>query len=340
MRGNFRCPASLGVQTELMSAQPGEFFLFLGNSDSESATTRVRAGGGFYQIKRLNSGPDNWQKIVELVSSPSNQGTVATLTGNDYALMVSSSHAAVAEQLLDALADRPHVIFVHSAVYLTPEQRAQTRFDAEPEERLHVDVHRRFDDEDYFGMPRDEFFGEVPQEVREQVNMMMAERGLNVLPYQSNVERSILATAFLDDHERNLLFRVYVPSGRLFAAEADTLVRLFQDWLNTTGQGDIRLDGYRTHAGQVFEFFSGTPQPVGGLSRQFQKFSDFLDRCVDAPDAAASDLAGSGIDPLGADLVVARFATAAKRLRLDLEQRREERLLVLKHSFEVDNARS
>src|SRR5437899_2207874 len=129
-----------------MTVPSGEFFLFLGNSKSESATTRVRAGGGFYQVKRLNSSPENWRQIIDLVSSPNNQGTVATFTGNDYALMLSSSHAILTEQLLDTLVDRPHAIFVHAAVYLTPEQRAQTRSDAEPENRLHVDVHRRFDD--------------------------------------------------------------------------------------------------------------------------------------------------------------------------------------------------
>lgn len=316
-----------------MASEPQDFFLFLGSTDSESATTRLRASGSVYRKKMLNSRPDNWRQIVDLIASANNRGTLVTLTSGDYETIQRTDYKDLASDLLDGLARIPHVIFVHEAVFLTAEQREAA--DGKQIDRAALlSITPRFDDEDYFGMSRDEFFGEIPETLRQQVNTMLRERKLNVVPYRTNVERSIMATSFLEDHERHLLFRLYVPSGRLYAQEADALLGLFRDWLGQTGRGGIRQEGYTTTAGQVFEFFSAEGEPVGGVSRYFQDFSEFLDSCVSSPAAAISQLTTTGLDESTAAMVVSRFGTQARRLSLDLKQRREERALSLKHQFE------
>jgi len=226
------------------------------------------------------------------------------------------------------------VVFVHEAVFLTPEQRSAA--DSEHINRAAlVDVTPRFDDEDYFGMPRAEFFGELSDELRQRVNGMLRERGLNVVPYRTNVERSIIASSFIEDHERHLLFRLYVPNGRLYAQEAEALLRLFREWLSQTGRRSVRQQGYSTSAGQVFEFVSSEGELSGGLARYFQDFSEFLESCVSSPETAVRELTRSaGLNQASAATIVARFATQARRLTLDLKQRREERALSLKHQFE------
>ncbi|WBL19134.1 hypothetical protein [Citricoccus sp. NR2] len=316
-----------------MAAEPRDFFLFLGATDSESATTRLRASGAIYRKKMLNSRPDNWRKIVDLVVSPQNRGTLVTLTSGDYDSIHDPNYQVVAQDLLDGLAKIPHVIFVHEAVFLTPEQRKAAEGGHIDRSTL-VDITPRFDDEDYFGMSREDFFGEVPDELRQHVNTMFRERGLNVVPYRTNVERSIMANSFLEDNERHLLFRFYVPSGRLYARESETLLGLFRDWLGQTGRTRIRQEGYSTNAGQVFEFFSTEGEPSGGVTSYFQDFSEFLDNCVTFPEVAINQLIVTGLDESAAARTVSRFGTLAKRLTLDLKQRREERSLSLKHQFE------
>lgn len=310
-----------------------DYFLFVGTADSEAATTRLRASGAIYRKKLLSSKPDNWLEIVDMVTAASNRGTLVNLTGADYASMCSPMYREVTSLFLDSLAHRPHVIFVHEAVFLTAEQRA-----AEDSEHVDmanlVDVTPRFDHEDYFGMTKEEFFGTIPDELRQRVNTSLRDRELNVVPYRTNVERSIIASGFLEDHERHLLFRIYVPSGRLYAQEADTLLGLFREWLGQMGRPGIRQEGYSTNAGQVFEFFSGEDEPEGGLARYFEDFSSFLDRCMSAPEIAVDQLAAIGVDASVAERIVSRFATQARRLTLDLKQRREERLLSLKHQLE------
>ena len=254
-----------------MASEPQDFFLFLGSTDSESATTRLRASGGFHHKKLLSSRPENWRQIIGMVTSPHNQGTLVTLTGSDYTSMCSREYEAVTRDLLDALVGCAHVIFVHEAVFLTDEQRDAS--DSEHVERANlVNVTPRFTDEDFFGMPKEEFFDALPDSIRQRVNTMLRDRELKVIPYRTNVERSIMASGFLEDHERHLLFRIYVPSGRLYAQEAETLLGLFRDWLGQTGHSAIRQEGYSTNAGQMFEFFSAEGQPVGGMTRYFRLF--------------------------------------------------------------------
>lgn len=316
-----------------MASEPQDFFLFLGSADSESATTRLRASGGRYHKKLLNSRPENWRQIIGMVTSPHNQGTLVTLTGYDYMSMCRDEYEAVTRDLLDALVGCAHVIFVHEAVFLTDEQRDAS--DSEHVERANlVNVTPRFTDEDRFGMPKEEFFGDIPDSIRQKVNTTLRDRELNVIPYRTNVERSIIASGFVEDHERHLLFRIYVPSGRLYAQEAETLLGLFRDWLGQTGHSAIRQEGYSTNAGQVFEFFSAEGEPVGGMTRYFRDFSDFLDTCVSSPEAAISRLTVTGVNESVATRIVTRFATQARRLSLDLKQRREERVLGFKHQFE------
>lgn len=310
-----------------------DYFLFVGTADTESATTKLRANGAIYRKKLLNSKPENWVEIVSMVSSPLNRGTLIVLNGSDYATICSSDYEEVARALLNALVGRPHVIFIHEAVFLTDDQRAAAEGEHVDRANL-VDVNPRFTDDDYFGMSREDFFGSVPEETRTRVNFMLRERGLHVVPYRTNVERSIIASGFLEDNERHLLFRLYVPSGRLYAQEAESLLSLFREWLGQTGRSGVRQEGYSTTAGQVFEFFSAEGEPEGGLTRYFEDFSAFLDICMSSPETAEGQLAASGVEQHAATAIVSRFATRARRLTLDLKQRREERILSLKHHFE------
>ena len=313
-----------------------DFFLFLGSADSESATTRLRAGGAFYRKKLLSSRPENWREITSMVTSPHNLGTLVMLTGADYSTICSDSHSTVAQSLLDALMNRPHVIFVHEAVFLTDQQRK----DAEPQDSSRTEFFAALpifdddDDEEFFGNSRG-LFRTIPDELRQNVNAMLRDRGLQVLPYRTNVERSIMAGSFLEDHERHLLFRFYVPSGKLYAQEFEALLGLFREWLTQTGHQGVRQESHSTKAGQVFEFFSSEGvSSSGGIAVYLEQFSKFLEDCSSRPDVAVLQLTGAGVDSAAAGRVVARFATQVRRLNLDLKQRREERVLALKHELE------
>ncbi|NUL44133.1 hypothetical protein LG293_09570 [Citricoccus nitrophenolicus] len=319
-----------------MTADEPDYFLFVGSVDSESATTQLRASGVRYYKKLLSSKPENWAKIVAMTGSPHCRGALVVLRGSDYEAMCRPEYEDPARALLDALADRPHIVLVHEAVFLTDDQRAAVDNPAvDPTSRIDTPpVPDEGDENEFFGMAPEEFFGTISEDVRERVNTMLRDRQLNVYPYRTNVERSVIASGFLEDNERHLLFRLYVPSGRLYAQEAETLLGLFREWLGQKGHSGVRQEGYSTAAGQVFEFFSAEGSSEGGLSRYFEDFSSFLGDCVTMPEAAAARLVADGVTETAAATIVSRFATRARRLSLDLKQRREERVLSLKHELE------
>lgn len=314
-----------------MTSTDEEFFLIVGGANSESTTSRITAEGLQYRRKLLYSGPENWRKIIDLLGNSQLKAVIVVVTGNDYMRLVRDEYATVAEQMLDALAKVPHALFVHEYVFFAEDHRANpTRRSYEPAATSGVSFNW------YDDMTPEEFFGVLPDDVRSAVNEMLTSRQLNVLPYQTNAERSVMAGRFLEDLDRHMLFRIYIPAGRLYAEEASTLLGLFRDWLNQTGRDSIRQDGYSTPSGQVYEFFGEKSQQAGELSRQFQDFSDFLDSCHATPDKAAEGLISAGVAPMAANQMVARYAKAGRRLQLDLRQTREHRLLSLRHQIESE----
>jgi hypothetical protein len=267
------------------------------------------------------------------ITSPQCRGALVALRRMDYEAMCRPEYEEASKALFDALADRSHVVLIHEAVFLTDEQRAANDG---PEVARETDVPPTLIDKghEFLEFVPEDSFGAISEATRDRVNTMLRDRQLNVFPYRTNVERSIIASGFLEDNERHLLFRFYVPSGRLYAQEAEALLGLFREWLGQTGHNRVRQEGYSTAAGQVFEFFSGEGQPKGGLSRYFEDFSSFLGDCVAMPTAAIAQLIASGVKEDAAAIIVPRYATRARRLNLDLKQRREERMLSLKHELE------
>jgi hypothetical protein len=302
----------------------GRFFLFIGTLwNKDAATDKLQASGIPYRWKRLDSGPKNWKAILAILENPSIAGVVGKLSGHVYDLIALPDYQEITAPLFQALGNVPHVMFVHEAIL--------RRESSIPEDRYEEGT-----DEYYRAQERRHFFMLPAEETMRAVGELFANHKVNVVPYRTNAELSVLAAAFIDDNEKNLLFRVYVPSGRLYAAEADKLLSLFQDWLTRVGRHDVRQDGYRTAAGEVYEFFGDESLVRGQLSREFDDFSGFLDLCVQDVAAAADALGRTGIDRRSAVSIVARYGKEVRRLNLDMRQERESRILAIRHSLESE----
>lgn len=194
----------------------------------------------------------------------------------------------------------------------------------------------RENSETYYVDESTPYFPPLEESVRNAASQLYERYGINIVPYLTNAELSVLASAFIDDNENNLLFRVYVPVGRLYAAEADKLLSLFQDWLSRVGRHHIRQDGYRSSAGQVYEFFGDASLAHGQLTREFDEFSGFLDLCAEDSVAAIDFLSQAGVNRRSAADMVVRYGKEVRRLNLDLKYDRESRMLAIRHSLESD----
>ena len=302
------------------------FFLFIGSTKLDAALNKLKAAGILYRQKRLESGPPNWQTIIELAEDPALIGAVVKITGENYRTLLDPEYAEVALTLLRALGRTRHVAFVHETVLSgaeeSPESEVVSIFDDEEFDSYHYFVNH------YFAPP--------PDDVRLPVNQLLEENGIHIVPYRSNAEMSVLSAAFIDDNEKNLLFRLYVPNGRIYAGEADKLLSMFRDWLTQVKRQRVRQGGYRTGSGQVFEFFGDDAVTSSELTTEFDVFSRFVELCVDDPDVAREQLSAAGVEDATADDIVRRYGKETRRLHLDLKHARESRLLAIRQRLESE----
>jgi len=297
-------------------SDPAPFFLFLGSTTTDAAVSKLKASGVVYEHKRLESGPENWARIAAILRSPSLAGVVAKLTAKNFRLIAGSRFREPAEALFSALARTSNVVFVHEAILgdLVP------RGPLAESEIILAEV---------FEPPSDE--------VRGKVLALLDRVGIVITPYRTNAELSVLTAAFVDDNESSLLFRVYVPRGRLYAAEGEKLLGLFRDWLREVKRARFREDGYATAHGRVYEFFGdGTTTSSTGLAESLGDFARFLELCVSDPRQARRDLGASGIAPGLVDELVSRYGKEGSRLSIDVRHARETRLLSLRQRLESE----
>lgn len=302
-----------------MTQTEDDFFLIVGSIKSESATTEIRSSGRVWIQKMLNSKPYNWRSIIELIKSPHNRGTIVQLSARDYGRIASEDYSEVATSLFENLTGKSHIIFVHEAVFLTDEQRSDPDDPGAPAASSDSSQAQELTEEEIFSnMMEEDMFPRVPEEARTAVNELLRMRKLDVRPYVSNFERSTMARKFIEESQSNLLFRVYVPSGRLYADETEGLLGLFRDWLGTTGRGSVRQDGYKTNAGQVIEFHMEQP-PEKGLSAEWSEFERFLATCERDPGRAEEVLVEQGLPKEAAKRLVSKWHLEFGRLTIAMK---------------------
>jgi hypothetical protein len=132
----------------------------------------------------------------------------------------------------------------------------------------------------------------------------------------------------------DLLFRIYIPTERLYADEADRMLGLFRDWLNVTRGPGVRQSGYRTAAGSFYEFHADRSAARWDRDEDFAEFSRFLRLCSTDPSSAIDALASATLGPVHRADFVARFGREVRRLQVDLTHERERRILAIRHDLE------
>jgi len=293
--------------------------LFIGNADSEGVTAQLRTVGTYYKRKMLESKPENWDAIVDLFHDYEVSSVVVKLTISSFYVLSDSSYKEVRERLLKEVSAKPSLFLVHESI-LAGKHR-EYEYDSELPEPLY-EMHPDF-------VP-------PPKEIRQEVLDLLMSYGFEVVPYQKNVELVVLASSFVERHESNLIFRMYIPSERMWANEAEKLFQLFRDYLQRVSGLDVRHEQYRTSQGLIYEFYGGGNIDSSQLPAKFSEFSSFMEMCASNPQGAQDLLASSHLNKVEVFNIVERYSKEARRLHVDIRQERERRLLSIKHSLEAE----
>lgn len=307
------------------------FYLIVGSVLTEAVTSRLKASGERYLGKSLASKPANWETIAELLSRDDLAGVVMKLTAKDYERILREDYRHCAERLLTALSRKRHLVLVHEAVFAPP--RDDEPMPSEAEESEYID----FDEPEWNDRVAREYFGVLDPSVRSRVNELLERLQVEVTPYKRNVEASVVASEFVGDLQDGLIFRLYVPAGRIYEDEVSRLLTMFHHWLGAVKGLAVRQAGYQTKHGRVVEFYdeSGTlASEAGSAMAEFDRFLGLLDN----PPAAAAMLVGLGLAAARADELVTRYGRDARRVLIDARHERDRKLLEVRQRLELELA--
>jgi hypothetical protein len=307
--------------------------LLLGNVDHEGITSPLKSGGAHYKKKLLESGPRNWSSILGHFYGFAVRVVIVKLNAQTYELLALPEYSSVARDLLDKIAQTRNAVFVfedllsRQAKGAGPNDQKESAADSNSDDN---------EDAEYYG---GKFELRQPKtRVLEFVNRMLRERQLNLIPYRTNAEVTVIASQILKEVLEGLLFRIYVPRDRLWANEVDRLLQLFRDYLLSTGRKGVRLDQVRTDHGISYEFHGDDSTRTGSLSEDFQDFSRLLDLCVSSPQEAEALLKRKAIDAREISGILVRYSKEARRLHVDLKHERERKLLDIRQRLESELA--
>lgn len=308
--------------------------LLLGNISHEGITSSLRAGGEQYKQKLLDSTVKNWESIVRIFTAFTVRAVVVKLNAAAYRRFADPEYQHVQAQLLKAISKVPHIVFVYNDL-LAGEQSEQSK--AKQEEYIRARVGDELDREDQFSYY--ELFGfQLPHEqILQTANEAFRTFQITLVPYKRNAEVTVMAVNFLREVLEDLLFKIYVPNGRLWASELDRLLQLFREYLLSIGRKGVRLDQSRTDRGVSYAFHAAEEGPAGqALADEFQEFAHVLDLSISDPTTAAAVLRGKNVDAREIDGILTRYAKEAKRLQVDLRHDRERKLLSIRQRLESE----
>ena len=138
-----------------------------------------------------------------------------------------------------------------------------------------------------------------------------------------------------DADDSGLIFRVYIPSDRLYSSELDYFLSIFRSWMTDIRGYRLRQDGYETPTGKVCEFHLANNSSIN-INNERTKFASFLDLCERDPSSAADQLAESGMSQSKAFRFATKYGRQARRLNADIKYARDTKIRDLQHDIECD----
>ena len=288
---------------ELEADKP--LILLLGSVSHEGVLSKLQASNRQYKSKFLESKVKNWESILKYFDDYVIDAVLIKLTPHVITLMASNEYKYVRVKLFKKIGKVSNILFVYEDL-----------------------LSGEFETHSWIDQPS--------EEDRNLIFEMLSEHGINVLPYKRNSEVTVMAETFLTETEQNLIFRLYVPTGRLWSNESDKLIQLFRDYLAKVASIKVRLDQYRTDKGVIYEIHSEEVELSAGIDAEFSEFTQFMDLCVADPSAAENMLKEKSVKQKDLMGILSRYSKEAKRLNVDLKHEREQKILSIKHRLESE----
>ena len=282
--------------------------LLLGWIDHEGILSSLKATGRQYKKKLLDSHPANWETIHTIFKDYKVSAVLGKLSEHAISLITHADYVNVREALFKEVGAIPNQIFIYEDL-----------IQCEQPDRLSAEMGPY-----------------PPQTERDAAIDFLLANDIAITPYRTKAEVTVMAESFLDELDKNLIFRLYVPSGRLWSNEADKFLQLFQDYVARVDRLAVRLDQRRTDYGVIYEFHGEAPAGEASLSTEFNDFSKLMDLCATDLDAAANILKAKNLNPREVSSILERYSKEVRRLRLDIKHDAESKVVSIRHRLESE----
>jgi len=210
--------------------------LFLGSADREGVTAKLQAVGTKYKRKMLESSISNWKTIIDIFEKNDVTSVVVKLTNTTFSIFSSDEYSELVDILLEKISEKPNLFLAHESLITGKkskayEEEAPALNDFDPELK---------DEYAYLSSHYSSLFEPPEESIRTNVLELLEKHNIEIIPYQKNVELSLIASSFVDQNEHNLIFRIYIPSERMWANEAEKLLQLFRDYLHKVAGVEVK----------------------------------------------------------------------------------------------------
>jgi len=281
--------------------------LLLGSVGGEGSLNLLTTTKRQYKKKLLNSTPANWETITDYFKQFEINSVVLKITDHVFNNLCDPSYADVKFDLFSKIANCRHIAFV--------EEHTLKRANIPGTKVVN---------------------SQLSTETALSVLEWLEEIGIDITPFSRTAEMNVLSENFLIETEKNLIFRMYIPKRRIWSEQTERLLQLFKDYLGRVSHIKTRLDQRSTDNGTVYEFHGEEEHSESSMQGHFKEFSSLMDLCANDIDAAEALLKNKDTDHKEVSSIVTKFSKEAKRLRIDIKQEGETKLLNLRHRMESE----
>jgi hypothetical protein len=277
----------------------------------------IKVANHQYKSKILkNSNPENWKKTLNLFNEFRISCVLCKVSARLLWKMNDIRYGDYVRNLFQEISKYPNQFFIHKNYF--------TNFsEAIYYEKYAIDVEIDRDD-----------LNILEKQFKESLDIMKA-HGLEIIPYSTNAEMSVLATSFLEGIEKNLLFKLYIPNERIWSEPQGKIIKLFKEYLNNIFHSNIRLTEKHGRYGNSYELYGEIPSNIN-LNEKFNEFTKFLNSFNEGVKHAQDILEKSNISSIEVQKMLNLYQKESRRLLLDIKQESEQKILSLRHRLEVD----
>lgn len=161
------------------------------------------------------------------------------------------------------------------------------------------------------------------------------EKKLNVCSYKYTNDIVRCIREYLENEDKNIVFRSYILKDRIWANELESFLQLFQDYITQLRGINISFEQRRTDIGTIYVIQSSDSTLVKSEFNQYvSDFDFFLTNCDRNIDEARETLMSLSCSEETVDYYLQKFQKGARRLKIDIRQEYERKMMQLRHSIE------